>query len=149
MPLFGLAINEVTLKTEIENQTYKFDPFKGFDPNQKFCAGTISQNSNNWKEIAYFKFGESAKLLLEIREKKFCKIKKVSSIWVTVPTDERLGLGFILNAPFNLDIGRAKLHRDKIQNQKIVDGFTKDFEQGLMELWEYAEKEKLVSNYEF
>ena len=42
-----------------------------------------------------------------------------------------------------MDIGRAKLHRDKIQNQKIVDGFTKDFEQGLMELWEYARKRKI------
>jgi hypothetical protein len=149
LPLFGLAIDEVTLKAESGNQTYKFDPFKGFGPTQKFCAGNILENSNTWKVIAHFRLGKSAKLLLEIREKKFCKINKASNIWVTVPTDERLGLGFILNAPFNLDIGRAKLHRDKARNQKIVDGFRKDFKDGLLELWKYAKKEKLESNYEF
>ncbi len=43
----------------------------------------------------------------------------VPTIWVTAPTREQLSLGFLINGPFALDVGRAQLARDFEQNCAI------------------------------
>jgi hypothetical protein len=44
----------------------------------------------------------------------------VPTIWVTAPTQEVLDLGFLINGPFSLDVGRAQLTRDYDQNRTIA-----------------------------
>ena len=42
----------------------------------------------------------------------------IPSIWVTAPTLESLGIGFLINGPFALDVGRAQLAREFDQNRE-------------------------------
>jgi hypothetical protein len=44
----------------------------------------------------------------------------VPSIWVTAPTREVMGLGFLVNGPFALDVGRAQLAREFAQNSECA-----------------------------
>ncbi|WP_278471762.1 sacsin N-terminal ATP-binding-like domain-containing protein [Gimesia maris] len=44
----------------------------------------------------------------------------VPSIWVTAPTREFLDLGFLINGPFALDVGRAQLAREYEQNKELA-----------------------------
>jgi hypothetical protein len=42
----------------------------------------------------------------------------IPTFWVTAPTQELLDLGFLVNGPFALDVGRAQLARDHQQNER-------------------------------
>lgn len=46
----------------------------------------------------------------------------VPTVWVTAPTREEPGLGFAINGPFDLDIGRAQLARDSGRNEDVARG---------------------------
>ena len=60
-------------------------------------------------------------LLLKLDADGFaCFDDEVPTIWVTAPTDERLGTGFIVNGGFNIDVGRAQLSRDLAENKDIA-----------------------------
>jgi hypothetical protein len=43
---------------------------------------------------------------------------EIPTVWVTAPTEEKLQVGFLLNGPFALDVGRAQLARDPEQNRE-------------------------------
>ena len=45
----------------------------------------------------------------------------VSSVWTTTPTNVRLGAGFVLNGPFDLDPGRSQLHADLKTSEAVID----------------------------
>lgn len=45
---------------------------------------------------------------------------KLPTLWVTAPTDEYAELGFLLNGPFDLDVGRAQLARTSEENQELA-----------------------------
>jgi len=62
-----------------------------------------------------------AALLLALGARGFEPLpKQVPTIWVTVPTLEKLALGFAINARFDLDIGRAQLARNSETNQQLT-----------------------------
>jgi hypothetical protein len=42
---------------------------------------------------------------------------EIPTVWVTAPTEEKLQVGFLVNGPFALDVGRAQLARDPEQNR--------------------------------
>ena len=60
----------------------------------------------------------------------------VPTIWVTAPTLESLDLGFVLNGPFALDVGRAQLAREFSQNRDIAARLGTDVGAGLCQLFE-------------
>src|SRR5262249_44185122 len=43
---------------------------------------------------------------------------EIPTVWVTAPTEEKLQVGFLVNGPFALDVGRAQLARDPEQNRE-------------------------------
>jgi hypothetical protein len=47
--------------------------------------------------------------------------KQIPTIWVTAPTQEPCALGFVVNAAFDLDVGRAQLARSSVKNQDLAE----------------------------
>ncbi len=64
----------------------------------------------------------------------------VPTIWVTAPTEEYLGLGFLVNGRFALDVGRAQLARDPAQNEEMAHRLGRQFGEKLAELCRAFEK---------
>jgi hypothetical protein len=53
---------------------------------------------------------ESRSILFKLDSNGFCRFsKEIPSIWVTVPTRVKDELGLIINAPFDIDVGRTQL----------------------------------------
>lgn len=46
---------------------------------------------------------------------------EIPSVWVTAPTRELAKLGFVMNGPFDLDVGRAQLARDSTRNLELAE----------------------------
>ena len=67
--------------------------------------------------------------------------KTVPTVWVTVPTKERLYLGFIVNANFELDIGRAQLASDSETNRNVADEVGVEIGDALIELFDESKRD--------
>jgi hypothetical protein len=93
-------------------------------------------------------------LLLGEREKRcFLKISPrgveslssdYSTFWVTAPTRMKLDVGFAVNAPFHLDVGRSQLDLragGKIKNQEIAKRLGDQLGKALIELYNLSEEE--------
>ena len=63
----------------------------------------------------------------------------VPTIWVTAPTREPLGVGFLVNGPFALDVGRAQLARDHDQNADKACSLGRAFGEQLARLFQLTE----------
>lgn len=62
------------------------------------------------------------KLLLQLDARGFAPFPgHVPTLWVTAPTQEKLDLGFVLNGPFHLDVGRAQLARVSDYNRQLAE----------------------------
>ena len=60
-------------------------------------------------------------LLLALGPREFNEFDdEIPTIWVTAPTREIMELGFLLNGPFALDVGRAQLAREFAQNSETA-----------------------------
>ncbi|MCM2372089.1 sacsin N-terminal ATP-binding-like domain-containing protein [Aporhodopirellula aestuarii] len=60
-------------------------------------------------------------LLLALGPREFDEFEDdIPTIWVTAPTRETMELGFLLNGPFALDVGRAQLAREFAQNRQTA-----------------------------
>lgn len=64
----------------------------------------------------------------------------VPTIWVTTPTRERLPLGFLLNGPFAVDIGRAQIARDPAANRPAADDLGRQFGNQLTTLYDASHR---------
>lgn len=74
------------------------------------------ENENATRQVLLFKSDEGS-LLFALGNRGFESFDSdVPTIWVTAPTEEELQLGFLVNGPFALDVGRAQLARDPTQN---------------------------------
>jgi hypothetical protein len=60
---------------------------------------------------------------------------EIPTVWVTAPTEERLQVGFLLNGPFALDVGRAQLARDPEQNRAAAVRLGQSFCEGVGRLF--------------
>ena len=58
----------------------------------------------------------------------------VPTIWVTAPTEGTKGLGFAINAPFDLDVGRAQLARNSTHNYDLAGQLSSEFGAALRSL---------------
>ena len=61
--------------------------------------------------------------------------EKVPTVWVTAPTQALLELGFLVNGPFALDVGRAQLARDHQQNERPASELGQRFGDQLDQLY--------------
>lgn len=68
-------------------------------------------------ESALLLGGPTCRLLLAFGGSGFKAIPAdTPTLWVTAPTDERLGVGFALNGPFALDVGRARVASSEVND---------------------------------
>jgi hypothetical protein len=58
----------------------------------------------------------------------------VPGLWVTVPTEEAKGNGFLVNGAFNLDVGRQQLARDARSNVSLAHALGAGLTESLVEL---------------
>lgn len=104
-----------------------------------------------------------AALLLSLAEKEDRLMrafpKTVPTFWVTAPTQERLNLGFALNANFDITTGRESLVKSSVHNRELADRIGKALGEVLCSLsrasqenWETIAEVlgfKTVDEYEF
>ncbi|GMW01532.1 MAG: hypothetical protein AMXMBFR84_26690 [Candidatus Hydrogenedentota bacterium] len=60
----------------------------------------------------------------------------VPTIWVTAPTEETSDLGFAINGPFPLDVGRARLGRDSNEYRTLAHAISGELGKCLCELYD-------------
>lgn len=60
----------------------------------------------------------------------------VPTVWVTAPTQEKVGLGFAFDGAFNLDVGRAQLARSDDSNQRRAESLGGQVGVALVELFD-------------
>lgn len=63
----------------------------------------------------------------------------VPTVWVTAPTTTMEGLGFAVNGPFDLDVGRAQLASDSEANRQLADALGTELGRVLQSLASRAE----------
>ena len=83
---------------------------------------------------------EAGSLLFRLGARKFERFAdQAPTVWVFAPTAEQLDLGFLVNGPFSLDVGRAQLARDTQHNEEAARRLGKQFGEQLEQLFESSQ----------
>ena len=83
---------------------------------------------------------EAGSLLFRLGARKFERFAdQEPTVWVFAPTEEQLNLGFLINGPFSLDVGRAQLARNPQQNEVAARRLGKQFGEQLEQLFESSQ----------
>ncbi len=81
----------------------------------------------------------SGALLLAHDGRRFISMPdEVPTLWVTAPTQHCLETGFVLNANFSLDPGRAQLGRESPENEQIGHNLGRELGERLVELFNHS-----------
>lgn len=72
----------------------------------------------------------------------------VPTIWVTVPTQEKHGVGFALNGLFDLDVGRAQLARNSMHNRLLAEHIGEALGKQLCDLFYTLESDENWSQFQ-
>jgi hypothetical protein len=88
--------------------------------NTKVVKGTlrpIDPNSKESRRAIVFRCGQRGDVLFGWDESGFRPIpESIPSIWVTAPTTEYHGVGYLVNAPLDLDVGRSQVTWNNANN---------------------------------
>jgi hypothetical protein len=83
----------------------------------------------------------SAKICMVMGANGFKAISSdIPTLWVTAPTQERLNAGFLVNAPFDLDPGRAQLSRVDAKNMALAGKVGRQLAEDLSQLFEMSKQ---------
>jgi len=121
LPIFSKAIKEVKIGQNI----YKVDKQKINDSLSVIFFDDFDLllfEKNNWKMV--FKYTENG----------FEHLDSFKKVWVTVPTDTDTNYRFVINANFNIDIGRQQLAVNN--NTETFEEIASDFYQILENLYQ-------------
>lgn len=81
----------------------------------------------------------SGALVLRHDGRKFLSMPdEVPTLWVTAPTQHCLRTGFVLNAAFSLDPGRAQLGRESPENERIARDLGRELGERLVALFKHS-----------
>lgn len=109
-----------------------------------FQVGRISRltDSDYPSEDLFVIKGARLAILFGLNESGFTPLHpEVPAVWVTAPTQEHLRVGFAINAPFDVDIGRASLVEASIHNQLLAEEMGRELAQRLDALYVRAESD--------
>ncbi|MDA1231394.1 MAG: hypothetical protein O2856_11520, partial [Planctomycetota bacterium] len=85
--------------------------------------------------VLHFK-SDAGALLFAIGSRAFEPfVSHIPTVWVTAPTEEELQLGFLVNGPFVVDVGRAQLARDPAHNRDAAQRLGQRFGKQLTEFF--------------
>ncbi|HKB42611.1 MAG TPA: hypothetical protein VKD72_39650, partial [Gemmataceae bacterium] len=74
------------------------------------------------QRVLVFDLGERRRLLIGLNPDGLCRLHdEVPTVWVTAPTRIECRVGFALNAPFDLDVGRTQLQQEEAHHHPLVD----------------------------
>ena len=92
------------------------------DPTLQVGRISRSKNSGFPSEDLFVIRAERLAILFGLDKSGFAPLhQEVPAIWVTAPTQEHLRVGFAINAPFDVDIGRASLVEASSHNQHLAE----------------------------
>jgi hypothetical protein len=84
-------------------------------------VGQVSGLSGNVPRLLLLRGGDSGSMAFRLGTRGIERIAdEVPSIWVTAPTQERARLGFVMNGPWRLDVGRAQLPIRATENARTA-----------------------------
>lgn len=107
---------------DLPTERIGWSPEKSFD-NGMFEVGRISRSEESEvaSENLFVIRGDSFAIVFGLGEFGFVSLSTdVPAIWVTAPTQEHLRIGFAINAPFDVDPGRASLVEVSSRNEQLA-----------------------------
>ena len=134
LPFFSKGVDTVEINNEGQSEILRIDCL------DKEGNGLIFRTSKS-KVLVRLPLGDEGEILIPTEKNTgFSSFEEETpTYWVTVPTDEKLNTGFIVNGLYKLDIGRATLHRNLDQNNDLVARQSKGLYSSLEALLEVAD----------
>ena len=106
LPLFAKAVTKIRVE---DDQPCEIRLERGIRGRQVLSSNPVLKTRVPVENVAVFNLGKHGRrLVLKEGESRFAPFERSPTFWVTVPTDEKLGLGFFMNGPFKLDIGEGE-----------------------------------------
>ncbi len=105
-------------------------------------VGTLQPVTGSKETRALIVRSEEGALLLQLDSRGFSRLAgHIPTIWVTAPTQQKLDLGFALNGPFDLDVGRAQLAATSEQNAGLARFIGTGIGESLCQLFQAAQSD--------
>jgi len=96
----------------------------------------LSIENEQFSNVIVLRGQKSRALLMSMGATRMQKLPDdIPSFWVTAPTHEKLKVGFAVNGPFVLDIGRMQLAGDAHKNAQLAQQLGDDFGLALSEMF--------------
>ena len=141
IPVFARKIKRCDLIRDGKTETWSWSD-RPLGQSERVTVGELQPSSDAQRQTAVVFRAHQGALLVGFDAHGAVKLDKtVPTIWVTVPTKERLDLGFIVNGSFELDIGRAQLARDSEENRTVADEVGLEIGDALIELFDEASRD--------
>lgn len=140
--IFSRSIRKICIDNHIT--AWSESAIRPFENIPEISVGSISPLSGGQMEPALlFDFKEEGKLLFLMNPEGFKIFPKnsIPSIWVTNPTREYANLGFLINADFDLDIGRSRLPANSQRNTEKARKIGQKFKEVFTALYDESEKD--------
>lgn len=140
--IFSRSIRQICI--DDRTTAWSESAIRPFENIPEISVGSISPLSGGQMEPALlFDFKEEGKLLFLMNPEGFNIFPKnsIPSIWVTNPTREYANLGFLINADFDLDIGRSRLPANSQRNTEKARKIGQKFKEVFTALYDESEKD--------
>lgn len=142
IPVFGRRIRRCDWIKDGQLKSWEWND-RALTQSKGVYVGEIQPQSDGQQErqtSVVFRLCQGA-LLVRLDSRGVVPLEKsIPTIWVTVPTKERLDLGFIVDGKFDLDVGRAQLARESKENRSVADNIGQELGNSLIELFDEADR---------
>ena len=140
IPIFARRIRRCDWITDEGTEPWEWTD-RQLGRSRRVCVGELQPSSDGQRQrqnAVVFRSSQGD-LLVGLDARGVVELEEsVPTIWVTVPTAKCLGLGFIVNGRFDLDVGRAQLAQDSRKNMEVADGIGRELGELLIELYDEA-----------
>lgn len=117
---FSRAANHITLNTKLGDGDTQLEEWQWQEQPVESVPGA-SHGRVAGHSLLRLRAGDVS-VLLALGSSGFTPVPEdLPTLWVTAPTEEYACLGFLLNGPFELDVGRAQLARSSTANRELIE----------------------------
>ena len=143
IPVFAKRIRRCDWITDGQTESWEWNG-EPLTQSNRVCVGKLQPRSDGRQRdqaIAVL-HASQGDLLVGLSSHGVVELEEsVPTVWVTVPTTECLGLGFIVNGRFDLDVGRQQLARESQKNRDVADSIGLELGDSLIELFDEASRD--------
>lgn len=143
IPVFAKRIRRCDWITDAQTESWEWND-RPLTQSNRVCVGKLQPMSDGQRgrQTAVVFRSSQGDLLVGLDTRGVVELgESVPTIWVTVPTAKCLGLGFIVNGRFDLDVGRAQLAQDSRKNRDVADSIGREVGESLIELFDEASRD--------